>query len=528
MATTKALIGDEITGNDNSNDNNNISNKKDLQELYVFFKKAYLDLKNILDDINDNTMDTAKNKEVVDDVETNECNYINDYLLKKNIYNTKLVDIWIAKVKDTEELVVIKRINLCPFTKQDNLVMKGSPMKPRSNPYQNNYNIDSDIDSDINSDVDSDIDSDDEYERSSSDESDSDDSDSERTIVNSNSNSSNSYSIGDNSMNNMDDINNMNNSIFTKIDCADTQIENNARNEVEVLKRLNGIPNNQYGSQRHYNNNILEYYRDWICEYTDDDGNNHKYHYIVTEYVGERTLDKMIIKDRKDKYKSTTKKEKAKIFWKALEDILHGLVVIHNEGMIHKDIKPTNIVYDDKRNRYVIIDFGIACLNKDNCTMVDGTRAYNLGRIINTESENNNVQLSIDKSATIYYDIYSLAITLLSVYTRNSATKISTCVNLNDIVNRPGSNIKNLTDSNNENLTNSNNKKPKCKSIVDFIEKISVKKIKDAIYYLFEQVYIGIHSESKLSTDDIRRGILEIKNSKEDSNSILSMRLLFN
>jgi serine/threonine protein kinase len=40
--------------------------------------------------------------------------------------------------------------------------------------------------------------------------------------------------------------------------------------------------------------------------------------------------------------------------------ILQGLKVLHDMNVIHRDVKPSNIIYDDESNIYKLIDFGIA------------------------------------------------------------------------------------------------------------------------------------------------------------------------
>ena len=43
-----------------------------------------------------------------------------------------------------------------------------------------------------------------------------------------------------------------------------------------------------------------------------------------------------------------------------LHDIISGLVYLHQEGIVHQDIKPENILYDTKHKRYMLADFGIS------------------------------------------------------------------------------------------------------------------------------------------------------------------------
>jgi len=111
--------------------------------------------------------------------------------------------------------------------------------------------------------------------------------------------------------------------------------------------------------------------------------------------------------------------------------ILHGLKVLHDMGIIHRDVKPSNIIYDEDVNIYKLIDFGVATkyssnsqLNKietinhqcesDTLSLV-GTPGYISPEMydclysLNKMNYNNNV------------DIFSFGITLLEMYFKERA-----------------------------------------------------------------------------------------------------------
>lgn len=49
--------------------------------------------------------------------------------------------------------------------------------------------------------------------------------------------------------------------------------------------------------------------------------------------------------------------------WRLLREIVEGLAYIHQQGIMHRDLKPVNI-FIDSEDRVKIGDFGLATPNK--------------------------------------------------------------------------------------------------------------------------------------------------------------------
>lgn len=54
-----------------------------------------------------------------------------------------------------------------------------------------------------------------------------------------------------------------------------------------------------------------------------------------------------------------------KNFIRALVPLFEGVSKMHSKKIIHRDIKPANVLYSKDDNRFFLIDFGLACLEKE-------------------------------------------------------------------------------------------------------------------------------------------------------------------
>ncbi len=102
-----------------------------------------------------------------------------------------------------------------------------------------------------------------------------------------------------------------------------------------------------------------------------------------------------------------------------LLDVLDGLAYAHSEGMIHRDIKPGNILLT-KRGRAVIADFGIA-------QMVEGTRHTAPGALLGTMNYMAPEQ-GLEGRSDARSDLYALGVVLYEMLTQRTPFQADTPV----------------------------------------------------------------------------------------------------
>lgn len=124
------------------------------------------------------------------------------------------------------------------------------------------------------------------------------------------------------------------------------KVRNKVLDRVEALKIIKGVTPNDYKKQleakvqhKLKHENIVEIFDAYV--------RNNKL-YICMEYLSGGTLEKK----SKDEYLTVKK------IIKYMIDCLYGLQHIHNNGFIHRDLKPNNILM--KGNTVKLSDFGLA------------------------------------------------------------------------------------------------------------------------------------------------------------------------
>lgn len=107
-----------------------------------------------------------------------------------------------------------------------------------------------------------------------------------------------------------------------------------------------------------------------ICEnyvvcYMDAFTHDNNFYIVMENLKGYVTMSNWI--------KGTHTPEKIKIIMELLKKALEN---IHKKNVVHRDLKPDNIMIDDNLDKVKIIDFGLSCFNRCEYTQTVGTPQY--------------------------------------------------------------------------------------------------------------------------------------------------------
>ena len=81
------------------------------------------------------------------------------------------------------------------------------------------------------------------------------------------------------------------------------------------------------------------------------------YDLLVMKYGGPDL--KIFCKSKINQFLKTKKEEKSDKFWLEVHHLIKGLQFFRDNGIVHNDLKPQNILYDTKTNKLMFIDFGL-------------------------------------------------------------------------------------------------------------------------------------------------------------------------
>ena len=120
----------------------------------------------------------------------------------------------------------------------------------------------------------------------------------------------------------------------------------------------------------------------------------HEHHYLVMQYVSGGSLADLL-------------KSEGPLDWQRaaryVADVGEGLLEVHARGIVHRDVKPANILWDPRKDEAMLTDFGVAARLADPAT-VAGSIPY-----MAPEAFDGRVSPSLD--------VYSLAATFFHLVT---------------------------------------------------------------------------------------------------------------
>jgi serine/threonine protein kinase len=117
-------------------------------------------------------------------------------------------------------------------------------------------------------------------------------------------------------------------------------------------------------------------------------------HYLVMQYVAGGSLADLL-------------KAEGPLDWQRaaryVADVGEGLIEVHKQGIVHRDVKPSNILWEPKRDEAVLTDFGVGA-RLDDAATVSGSLPY-----MSPEAYDGQVSPALD--------VYSLAASLFHLVT---------------------------------------------------------------------------------------------------------------
>lgn len=103
-----------------------------------------------------------------------------------------------------------------------------------------------------------------------------------------------------------------------------------------------------------------------------------------------------------------------------LEPVVRALAEAHSRGILHRDLKPQNILVDEKTQRALVMDFGLAKLTNEETDLTQS------GEIMGTPQYMSPEQATDSANVTELTDVYALGATLYHMITGRPAFQAAT------------------------------------------------------------------------------------------------------
>uniref|UniRef100_A0A6C0BCK9 Protein kinase domain-containing protein n=1 Tax=viral metagenome TaxID=1070528 RepID=A0A6C0BCK9_9ZZZZ len=150
--------------------------------------------------------------------------------------------------------------------------------------------------------------------------------------------------------------------------------------------------------------------------------NESEYFYIVMEYnEGYITLQECI-KDRSGLFLTSNSNELPPIV-KMMINLYNGIKDMHSKGVVHKDIKPDNIMVDPSTGNIKFIDFGLSCHGRK-CEMTYGSSICGTPLYMDPYQNNFGGRRYISPTDVAASDCWSLGITIYEMLTGSTPAEL--------------------------------------------------------------------------------------------------------
>jgi eukaryotic-like serine/threonine-protein kinase len=133
--------------------------------------------------------------------------------------------------------------------------------------------------------------------------------------------------------------------------------------------------------------------------------------FLVMEYVEGRSLPDLL------QARGSLPVEEAR---RIIVSIAHGLAAAHRKGIVHRDVRPDNVIIEEDTDRVVLLDFGIAAILDTEATAA--TRLPRPGQLVGSIRYMSPEQLAGERPGE-QSDIYALGVLAYDLLSGRSAAK---------------------------------------------------------------------------------------------------------